>query len=69
MGGVLSRPLNQDLEDELPGSGTIGKLREDFGAYSSASGSEEVAILLHLPPMPGRGKHFRNSQAIKRGKT
>ena len=29
----------------------LSKLREDFGAYSSAGGSEEVAILLHLPPM------------------
>ena len=51
MGDVLLRPSNQYLEDELPGSGTISKLREDFGTYSSAGGSEVVVILLHLPPM------------------
>ena len=51
MEDVLSWPSNQDLEDELPGSGITGKLREDFGMRSSAGGSEEVATLLHFPPM------------------
>ena len=51
MRGVLSRPLNHDLEGELPRSRIIGKLSEDFGTRSSAGGSEEVVILLHFPTM------------------
>ena len=45
------RPLNQDLEDELPRSRIVGKLPEDFGTRSSTGGSKEVVILLHFPTM------------------
>ena len=51
MESVQSQQPNQDLDDEPPGSRTIGRRREDFDMRSSAGWSEEVAIPLNVPTL------------------